>query len=194
MLKANRIVYGAYVYLWPSAAGSAPALINAAQVTTVWPTGAGSLTWNSQPSAGSTIYDKTTGPGAITWWNWDVTPLYQQIIDMADSSGFVDHGVRLAGGAKTFCSSNAPVSTSCPSGSHPVLAVTYNDLPAAPAQRSPANGYISPTDSVTLKAQGGANWPDNLDSNGDSVLVNFQISDDGANWTGDAPRLPVPFR
>ena len=193
LTRGDRIVYDATLNLWPSAPGGvSPPGICAMRVTDVWPAG-GSLTWNTQPGVGTGCYDSTSSANSYGWWTWQLKALYQKIIDTNDPSGYVDHGVRLSGpDAKTFCSVHAPQPATCPTGAAPVLAITYNDLPDAPTLRSPANAYTSPTDSVTLKIQGGASWP--ADVNGDDVYVNFQVSDDGVNWTGSHLKYSSPFQ
>ncbi len=186
--RANRIVYGATAFLWPSASGGVSGGVDVKRVQDSWP---GTVTWNTAPTAASKVYDNVSVSGQ-TWWGWNVTELYQQIIDTSDPSGWVNHGIRLeASNPKTFCSTRAPASSSCPSGSDPVLAVTWNDLPPAPSPTTPADGFTSQSDSVTMKVQAGGNWPQDI--NGDDVLVNFQVSDDGVNWNGSHLTYDSPF-
>jgi RHS repeat-associated protein len=187
--RSDRLVYDAIAYLWPTSAGTITGGVEVKRVQDSWPA---TVTWNTAPTAASLVYDNANF-SAQNWWTWNVASLYQQIIDTNDPSGWVNHGIRLeASNPKTFCSTRAPVSSSCPSGANqPVLVVGYNDLPPAPTPQSPADGYTSASDSVTLKVQGGSNWP--VDINNDDVFVNFQVSDDGLNWTGSHLVYDSPF-
>src|SRR5205823_431498 len=152
--RADRIVYGATAFLWPTTSGGVSGGVDVKRVQDPWPN---PMSWSNAATAASLVYDNVSVSGQ-TWWGWDVTSLYQQIIDTNDNSGWVNHGIRLeASNPKTFCSTRAPASGSCPSGSDPVLAVTWNDLPPAPNPTTPIGGFTSQSDSVTMKVGAGGN-------------------------------------
>ncbi len=183
----GRLVYDATMFLYPTAAGDVA--IDAKRVTDSWPA-AGNLDWNHQPPLGQ-IIDTASSPTSQGWWSWQLKELYQHYIDPTDTynTHWPDYGVGLsASNAKTFYSTE--------SGGLPVLYITYNDRPGQPTPEGPGTGpgdqVIVETPSPTLRILGGAaNWPD--DPNGDEVLVNFQISDDGANWEGSHLVYESPF-
>lgn len=177
--RDERLVYDATLFLYPTSSGGVTGGIDAKRVLTGWPTPEGTLNWNNQPDVGQVI-DTKSNDNPDGWWTWQLAELYQHYLDTSNiwNPHWTEYGVGLtASNPKSFRSSE----TTMPNA-QPVLAITYNDLPTKPTANLPAGGYISETESPTLKVLGGSDWP--TDVNTDDVLVGFEISDDGVNWTG----------
>ncbi len=176
--RAERLVYDATLFLYPTGSGGVTGGIDAKRVVDPWPTPVGTLNWNNQPNVGAIQDTKNTADGN-GWWSWNVTNLYQRYIDTTDiwNTHWSDRGVALAASnPKTFHAVEHSLANS-----EPALYVTFNDLPQRPTADTPAGGYVTESESFTLKIQSGAaNWPG--DNNQDEVLVAFQISDQN---TGD---------
>jgi hypothetical protein len=183
--NADRIVYDASLFLYPTATGGVTGGIAAKRVTQTLPA-VGTLNWNNQPNVGPTDFDVVSSAnGGNGWWAWQLKELYQHIIDPSDAWNlhWDNNGVRLsASNAKTFYATEAAGTAD------PVLYLSWNDLPYGPTLDTPANNYVTETESPTLKAN---QIPG--DPNGDDVLISFQISDDGANWGGAHLLFQSPY-
>jgi hypothetical protein len=182
--QADRIVYDASLFLYPTASGGVTGGIAARRPTQALPA-AGTLNWNNQPNVGTTDFDTVFAANNGDWWSWQLKELYQHIIDPNDqwNNHWDNNGVRLsASNAKTFYSVNASGTAD------PVLYLSWNDLPPAFNLDTPATNHVTETESLTLKA-------DQIpgDPNGDDVLISFQISDDGQSWTGTHLVFQSPY-
>jgi len=180
------VVYAADLFLYPTATGSVTGGIDAKRVIDDWPA-SGTLNWNNQPSLGMSYDNKTqavqSGQNA-GWWDWDVKVLYQHYIDLSSAyeTHYTDNGVSLtASNPKTFYSIDSAFAD-------PTIVIVYNDPPDPPALDEPGGNSTVETLSPTLKVN---NLPN--DPNGDDVYVSFQISDDGANWTGNHLLFQSPW-
>lgn len=143
-------------------------------MTQAWPN---PLTWNTQPTVDSTVLDSANCTVCMGWMQFDVTDMYQHVLQTDIAEPWTDHGIRAStDGSATY------VFRSAESAGGPVLALVWNDLPSAPNLDKPATAYVSEDDTPTLKIEGGQQWPN--DNNGDDVLVQFQISDDASNFSG----------
>jgi len=67
-------------------------------------------------------------------------------------------------------------------GPYIALTLVYNNLPGAPVLDVPASGFVSENDTPTLKVKAGADWP--TDPDGESVMVQVQVSDDPNLFSG----------
>ena len=172
--KPDRIVYGGHVAVWVYSQGAPNTSVFVRRVTEAWP---GTLTWNSKPSVAPT---QGSGKAATHEWLYvDASKIYQDYID----STHVPRGVRLeSNDSKTFYASEAG------GNAKPVLLLFMNDLPNAPALGSPASGYVTQTESPTLKLD---HFPS--DPNDDDVKVQFQISDDPGDFTGQHLKWSSPW-
>lgn len=146
------------------------------RVTDPWPS---PMTWNNQPASGALI-DTFTSPIWEGWMSWDVAPLYQHYLDTRPAYAWPNHGMR-------FSSPTAGLTASFSSGEaasfyRPWLTLVYNNLPGPPVLDVPATGFVSENDSPTLKVKGGQDWP--TDPDGESVMVQVQVSDDPDQFTG----------
>ena len=186
--QSGVLIYDATLFAFPNGSGGVTGGIDAKRVTDDWPN-AGTLNWNNQPAVGAS-FDNVTSAGPDPWWDWDVTALYQHYVDPANTPNthWTNEGVALtASNPKTFYAVDSSLQ-----GSDPQLYVIYNNLPHRPTANGPADGYISESDSLTLKTLSGqSNYP--TDPDGDDVLIGFQISDDGVNWTGSHLIFASPF-
>jgi RHS repeat-associated protein len=176
----DAIVYGAAQYLWPSGTGPVQGGIDAKRTQDPGLPAVGTLTWNNQPGVGASVDNVSNANGNGGWWYWQVGSIYQHYVE----NSWNNNGIALtASDAKTFNSlENAQP------GSNPRLFVTYDDLPNAPSREAPSNGFISSAGTPTLRVDRIPNDP-----NGDDVLVNFQISDNGTNWAGTHLVFESPF-
>ncbi len=183
---ADRITEQATLSLYSTYVGSNSSPVNLVAGTSSWPN---PMTWNNQPSAGGTVYDSAHG-AVNTWYQWDVTDLYQKILDT--TTGYVNHGMRLAGdsGASPitnnyhrFASSETTIGNA-----QPQLFVQYDDQPSAPQLDSPANGDVVSYDSPTLAVQGKVSDPQQADTG----HLRYQISKtaDFANVMIDSGWIP----
>ncbi|MDH4365588.1 MAG: DNRLRE domain-containing protein, partial [Acidimicrobiia bacterium] len=181
------IVYDATMFLYPQGSGGVSGGIAAKRVTEAWPS-AGTLKWNNQPTVGSE-FDTVSAASNSGWWDWDLDALYQHYLDLGNqwNSHWDNEGVGLtASNPKTFHAVDSTLGNS-----DPALYVTYNNPPDAPSLNTPNAGYVSESESLTLKVDGGAQWPDDADN--DEVLVSFQISDNGTDWTGSNLVFQSPY-
>ncbi len=186
--QAEILIYNASLFVYPESAGSVTGGIDAKRVVDPLPN-PGTLNWNNQPAVG-TSDDNVSAAGSDGWFDWDVTDLYQHYVDPSNvyNAHYDNNGVALtANNPKTFHAVDSSLQNS-----DPKLYITYNNLPAHPSFKSPPNGYISESESLTLKINGGqAGYPNDPDN--DDVLVGFEISDDGTNWTGTHLIFASPF-
>ena len=161
---------------WTGQAYGTPT-IQVHQVTAAWPS---PMTWNNQPGVGELI-DSHSSPNWTGWWFWDVAPLYQHYIDTRPIYAWPDHGLRYS--VPTVNAGAAVYSSDCiPSWCKPYLELFYNNLPGPPTLDVPASGFVSEHDTPTLKVKAGADWP--VDPDGESVMVQVQVSDDPNLFTG----------
>jgi hypothetical protein len=183
--NADRIVYAAQLFLYPTGSGGVTGGIVAKRPTQPLPT-AGTLNWNNQPDVSTSDLDTVLASNAPDgWWSWELKELYQHIIDPTDfwNTNWSNNGVRLsASNAKTFYATEAAGSAD------PVLILAWNDPPHSPNLDTPANNHVTEAESLTLKAE---SIPG--DQNGDDVVISFQISDDGVNWTGSHLVFQSPY-
>jgi RHS repeat-associated protein len=183
--QADRIIYDASLLLYPTATGGVTGGVNARHATQVMPA-AGTLNWNNQPSVGTTDHDVTFAANNGDWWSWQLKGLYQHVLDPTDTwnNHWTNHGIRLsASNAKTWYATEAAGTAD------PFMFLSFNDPPSPPALDTPGFGYVSETESPTLKVMNGSPF----DNNGDDVMVSFQISDDGTNWTGSHLVFESPY-
>ncbi len=181
------VVYDATMFLYPQGSGGVTGGIDAKRVSQSWPS-AGTLKWNNQPSVGA-IYDTVGSAGSDAWWDWNLDDLYQHYLDLGNqyTTHYDNEGVALtASNPKTFHAIDSTLGNS-----DPMLYVTYNNPPAAPTVDTPLNNYVSESESLTLKVDGGTLWPN--DPDGDEVLVSFQISDNGTQWDGSNLVFQSPY-
>jgi hypothetical protein len=141
---ADRITEQATVSVWPTFVNTSSVNVNLVEGTSAWPTG--SMTWNNQPSAGSTVYDTHHG-GTGSWYQFDVTDLYQKILDSA--TGYTNNGMRLTGDPNASPQTTnyhrfASLETTI-TNAQPQLFVQYDDQPGAPSLSSPSAATRSPT-------------------------------------------------
>jgi len=172
--RDERIIYSALMYLF-NVSGSGGS-VEARWVDTNWPSG--NLKWNNQPTAGSVI---DTDHGMDNGWAfWELEEQYQHHMPNVPGVTFwANNGSRLAkpsgASAYEFYSKEAIAGTD----GDPFLVLSWNDLPNAPDLKYPNPGDTIEHESPTLRTDGLPN-----DYNGDKRYINFQISDDGSNWTG----------
>jgi hypothetical protein len=182
---AGVLVYDAQLFLYPDAAGGVTGGITAERVLDPWPA-AGTLKWSNQPALGVDIDTQSTANGGNGWWAWDLTELYQHYIDQANTPNphWTNYGVALTStNPKTFYSADNSLANT-----DPALYVTYNNLPNSPNLDGPTGGYVSESEALTLSVDQIPNDPD-----GDDVMVSFQISDDGTNWSGSHLVFQSPY-
>jgi RHS repeat-associated protein len=171
LARTGRLVYGASLLLDAYSGPNLGPLIDASRVTSAWPT---PLTWNTQPTVGAVIDSYLCG-GCSGWNTWQLKSMYQHILDPSNPDPWTDYGVRLSTSptaSYTYYSANSILV--------PRLWVSYNDLPDAPSLSFPRDNYVSENDSPTLKVSGTPSDP-----NGDEVLVQYQVSDDPNDFTGN---------
>jgi RHS repeat-associated protein len=182
--NGDRIVYDASLLMSPTATGGVTGGIAARRPTQALPA-AGTLNWNNQPNVGSTDLDVVYSANAGTWWQWQLKELYQHIIDPTNAwnTHWDNNGVRLsASNAKTFYATEAAGTAD------PYLSLLWNDLPYGFNLDTPPTNYVTETESPTLRAMAIPGDP-----NGDDVMISFQISDDGVNWTGSHLVFASPY-
>ncbi len=155
--------------------GGGSGTIDLHRVTDPWPS---PMTWNNQPGIGELIDSATTT--WTGWWSSHVADLYQHYLDTRPTYAWPNHGMR-------FSSSTTGLTTSFSSGEgfalyRPRLTLVYNNLPGPPVLDVPASGFVSENDTPTLKVKAGADWP--TDPDGESVMVQVQVSDDPNLFTG----------
>jgi RHS repeat-associated protein len=157
--------------------GSGSGTIQVRQVTSAWES---PMTWNNQSTVSTDVVDSHFSTNWLGWWFWDVAPLYQKYLDTRPQYNQPNHGIRLS---TPDTGLSADVYSAEGSGLYrPRLTLVYNNLPGPPILDLPAEGFVSENDSPTLKVKGGADWP--TDPDGESVLVQIQISDDPNLFTG----------
>ncbi len=184
LTQADRLVYDATLFLYPTASGGVTNGIAAKRALGPLPA-AGTLNWNNQPSIGSAPFDTTFAANNGQWWTWQLKQLFQHIIDPTSTwnANWDNDGIALtASNPKTFYATEAAGTAD------PFMYLTYNDLPNNPTLDTPAANYVTESESPTLKV---TQIPG--DPNGDEVLVSFQISDDGTNWTGSHLVFSSPY-
>jgi len=179
-VRANRIVEAAQASLYSTYVASSSTQATVKRITASWPANPPGLSSGNAPSVGTTVYGTATG-GLNHWYSFDLTSLYQNILD--SNIGWTNYGVRVNGDAnaspitnnyKRFASAETIIQ-----GGQPQLYLYYDDLPPGPTLVSPTDGTVFNYSSPKLKVDGSL-----TDPNGDDVDVNYQISDDGVNWTG----------
>ncbi len=173
--RDDRIVYEARLdlYVW-EATENAPA-VDVRRATQAWPD---PLTWNTQPSVDPDVLDSASCAFCLGWMSFDVSAAYQHFLQSDIAEPWSDDGLRAStDGATSYLFRSAE------SVGGPTLSLSWNDLPHAPLLDTPADEYVFEDDTPTLKVQGGQDWPS--DPNSDVVLVQFQISDDGQDFTGN---------
>lgn len=157
--------------------GGGNGTIDVRRVTDPW---SSPMTWNNQPASGELI-DTFTSSIWQGWWEWDVAPLYQHYLDTRPIYSWPNHGMRIS-------SPTAGLTTFFASGEHGLwgpymkLTLVYNNLPGPPVLDVPADGFVSENDTPTLKVKAGPDWP--TDPDGESVMVQVQVSDDPNLFTG----------
>jgi RHS repeat-associated protein len=164
--KGGRITYQGQLQLDKSNSGGDATGVR--RPTADWT--ATTLTWNTQPTVGATVWASTTG-GAGNWQMWEIGNLYQKLLD----GTMADNGIRLSSGNyNEYTSHNYSGDAFAPH-----LFLVYNDLPAATT-------LSYPSDNVTINVQSPALAVTAMptDPNTDDTWVQFQVSDDGTNWTG----------
>jgi RHS repeat-associated protein len=160
-VHADRDVYTAQLNAYADAATSPRSNVGVRRVTAAWPSQP-NLKWNNEPSAAGSTTDSVDGGAAGNWYQWDVKPIYQTIIDGTDDG----HGVRLESASYHEFRSVEATGTS----GDPFLYLFYNDRPDAPTQTQPVAGNPAiSTPSPALKAT----IPN--DPNGDDVYVRYQL-------------------
>lgn len=177
----DHLVYWAQMALKPTgqSQSSNNGDVDVYRVKTDW--GETSLTWNLQPEVGTTVWDTATaGDVQGGWQYWDgLGDLYQNLIDETYSHYGVQLKAPNTANWHVWCSDDNGNSYCTPSSDKGHLWFVYNDLPPAPTVNAPEDDATIQVASPTLSVTG---MP--VDPDGDDVRLNFQVSDDGLNWTG----------
>jgi RHS repeat-associated protein len=174
--RAGIVVYGGAegTRVTTRLSGCGNGTIDVKRVTDPWPS---PMTWNNQPAAGELIdtYTSTCLEGV---WFPKVASLYQHYLDTRPIYSWPNHGMR-------FSSPTAGLTNYVGAGEGlftPYLTLVYNNLPGPPVLDVPASGFVSENDTPTLKVKAGPDWP--TDPDGESVMVQVQVSDDPNLFTG----------
>ncbi len=166
LFQPNRVIIGTgsagtRIEMYADSVANSSALVNVKKVTGGW---GGGMTWNTQPSTGSTVFDSVGG--AVGWHYWYVASLYQQIFDATTDDG-VYFGVNSSATNNQTKYLSADYTTAA---DRPQLVLEYDDPPNVPSLGSPGVAdtitYASPTLSLASPA---------TDPNGDTLEIKYQI-------------------
>jgi RHS repeat-associated protein len=184
--QAHRVVEFADAYFANVTSNSSTENTDVKRVTEAWP-GSGSLTYNTRPAVGSTVWGTDEG-GQGSTYHFDLRDMYQPVIDNGQSPDTLNYGIRLEAHSSNVSTNYKKFTSSDYSAAAaPVLVMTINDFPDAPTLAAPDAAATVATSTPTLRIDTPVN-----DADGDDVYVRYQIchvtTNDciGDNFTADA--------